>query len=297
MELFVKDVESALDNGKLLSSLSEAPLFMLPKQMSDRLALEALFKSTGGAGWHCMDDVAGTAWTSTSSCGWMTDADLEDWEGVRVNEHSERVTQLILKGNMMAGPLPSEIQQLSALQVFDLSNDSYQHANALTGRVPAELGQLGALTILSLGNNQLTGSIPAELGLLGALESLGLDSNHLTGSIPKELGQLHSLETFSFESNQLTGRIPVELCQLPAVSEFILTKNQLTGPIPSELGQMATLQVLCLDENHRLSGQEALQSYMEEHNPGCELNLGGRRRIVKVQRKATGQVDVKGRHI
>ena len=43
MELFVKDVEEPLDDERPLRSLDRAPLFLLPKQASARLALEVLF--------------------------------------------------------------------------------------------------------------------------------------------------------------------------------------------------------------------------------------------------------------
>ena len=46
----VKDVEDALDDDKRIT-VGRVPLFMLPKVASDRLALEALFKSTGVADW------------------------------------------------------------------------------------------------------------------------------------------------------------------------------------------------------------------------------------------------------
>jgi Leucine-rich repeat (LRR) protein len=228
MELFVKDVEEPLDDERPLRSLDRAPLFLLLKQASDRLALEALFKCTGGANWK-------------DKGGWMTDADLGEWEGVTVDAEG-RVTELELDGNGLAGPLPSEVIQLSALQVLSLGG------NKLTGAIPAELGQLTALTMLDLFGNQLTGLVPAELGQLGALTVLCLDGNQLSGPIPAELGQLGAL------------------------TELFLSRNQLSGPVPAELGQLGELGVLYLWGN-QLMGQEAFREYMEEHNPDCELEL------------------------
>ena len=49
-ESFVEGQEEPLDNKKWLISAEKVPLFMLPKAASDRAALEALFKSCGGAG-------------------------------------------------------------------------------------------------------------------------------------------------------------------------------------------------------------------------------------------------------
>jgi hypothetical protein len=149
MELFVQGEEEPLDDEKLLVSAEKVPLFMLPKAASDRQALEALFRSCGGAGW-------------VKKGGWMTDADLGEWEGVTVDAEG-RVSKLLLISNNLAGPLPSELGQLSALQGLWLSS------NKLTGAIPTELGQLKALTALVLSNNQLSGPIPPELWQLGTL--------------------------------------------------------------------------------------------------------------------------------
>jgi hypothetical protein len=147
-------------------------VLMLPKQVPDRLALEALFKSCGGAGWK-------------EKGGWMTGAGLGAWYGVTVDAEG-RVTRLELGGNNLAGPLPSELHQLSALKWL------YLHANRLSGRIPADLGQLGALRILCLFNNQLSGPIPAELRQLGALTMLYLFGNQqLSG---QEALRLHMQE-------------------------------------------------------------------------------------------------------
>jgi hypothetical protein len=179
----VEGKEEPLDDEKRLVSAEKVPLFMLPKQVSDRLALEALYKSCGGAGWNRKD-------------GWMTDAGLGEWFGVTVDAEG-RVTALRLGNNNLAGPLPSELQQLSALKKLYLNN------NQLTGPVPAELGQLGALTVLNLNENQLSGPIPAELGQLGALTHLYLFGNQLSGPIPAELRQLGVLKVLYLGGNQL----------------------------------------------------------------------------------------------
>jgi hypothetical protein len=162
MELFVEGKEEPLDTEKRLISAEKVPLFMLPKAASeDRLALEALFRSCGGAGWE-------------EKGGWMTDADLGEWFGVTVDAEG-RVIKLLLNSNNLAGPLPSELRQIPALQELGLFN------NKLSGPIPAELGQLEALTMLSLGHNQLAGPIPAELRQLEALTHLLLHRNQLSG--------------------------------------------------------------------------------------------------------------------
>jgi Leucine-rich repeat (LRR) protein len=171
MELFVEGEEEPLDDEKRLMSAEKVPLFMLPKEASDRLALGAIFRSCGGANW-------------LRKRGWMTDADLGDWEGVTVGAEG-RVTELELGRNNLAGPLPSELGQLSALQVLHLDK------NNLTAPIPADLGQLGALTYLNLANNQLSGFIPAELQRLGALKTIYVQNNQLSG---QEALRLHLRE-------------------------------------------------------------------------------------------------------
>jgi hypothetical protein len=161
MELFVKGEEEPLDDERRLSAADKVPLFMLPKPASDRLALEALFKSCGGADWR-------------RKGGWMTEAELGEWHGVTLDAEG-RVVELNLDWNNLAGALPSEIQQLSALTWLNLPR------NKLTGAIPAELWQLGALESLYLDTNQLSSVIPAELAQLPALASLELHGNQLSG--------------------------------------------------------------------------------------------------------------------
>jgi hypothetical protein len=187
----VKDREEPLEDEERLSSAEKVPLFMLPKPASDRQALEALFKSCGGAGWK-------------KKGGWMTDAELGEWAGVTVDAEG-RVIKLDLWENNLAGPLPSEIHKLPALQVLDLRD------NKLTGPIPAELGQLGALKELFLSRNQLSGPIPKELGQLGGLTSLFLNDNQLSGPIPVELRQLGKLEYLYLQGNQLSGQEALRL--------------------------------------------------------------------------------------
>jgi Leucine-rich repeat (LRR) protein len=260
MELFIKDQEKALDDELRMGSLNRPPLFMLVKVSSERLALVALFKSTGGP----------TEWNDTE--GWEElegdeEAALDGTSGVEELDAEGRVTCLLLNETGLAGPLPGiEILQLSALQILNLRD------NRLTGAISAELGQLIALVELLLGGNQLSGPVPAELGQLGALALLSLDNNQLSGSIPVELGQLGALTHLCLDDKQLSGSIPAELGQLGALTDLGLDNNQLSGSVPAELGQLGALTSLYL-ENNQLSGKEAFRSHMEQHHAGCELVL------------------------
>jgi hypothetical protein len=291
-ELFVKDVEDALDDAKPLRSLDKAPLFLLLREASDRLFLETLFKTVGGPSWKRKD-------------GWLTEMDIGDWEGITVGA-TGNITKIELHDNDLVGPLPQPLKDLpsfqvhpqpgwflpssTTLQVLRLPSNQLsgpippefgmlvslqylilENCN-LSGPIPAELGQLDALVGLFLSGNQLTGHIPTELSRLKALTVLGLGYNELTGPIPAVLGQLSALTHLFLDDNQLTGLIPAELGQLEALSTLYLADNQLTGPIPAELGLPKGLAELIICDN-QLTDQEALRGYMEEHNPDCVLEL------------------------
>jgi hypothetical protein len=208
-DLFVKGEEEPLDDERRLVSAGKVPLFMLPKQITDRLALEALFKSAGGTGW-------------TNTKGWMTNVDLQYWHGVRVNT-AGRVVHLDLDTNNLVGELPAEIGALDCLEVLDLRD------NKLSGSIPAELGQLSALRCLALLRNELSGAIPAEIGQLAALRTLFLFSNLLSGAIPAQIGQLTALAVLDLSWNPLTGAIPEEIRQLPALARIRLMGTHLSG--------------------------------------------------------------------
>ena len=101
--------------------------------------------------------------------------------------------------------------------------------NLLTGPIPSQLGQLTKLEELFLDSNQLTGEIPPELGQLTKLKRLFLDSNQLTGEIPPELGQLTKLIHLGLSFNQLSGPLPEELIALP-LEYFTLVETQVCVP-------------------------------------------------------------------
>ena len=199
----------------------------------DRVALEQLFKATGGTGW-------------INSSNWMTAAPLDEWFGVTTDAEG-RVTELLLHQNELAGSIPAELGRLENLWHLRLDG------NALTGSIPAELGRLENLEELYLMVNRLAGSIPPELGRLGALVILRLEDNALSGAIPAELGNLTNLQHLVLSQNGLTGTIPAELGNLASLRTLDLSRNDLTGSVPTALGDL-NLAVVSLSHNWGLLG-------------------------------------------
>lgn len=108
----------------------------------DRAALVALYHSTDGPNWLRADN-------------WLTDRPLRDWYGVGVA--GDQVKGLWLSENGLAGPIPSEIAELTGLETLDL------RWNHLAGEIPVSLGGLPHLRSLDLRSNDLAGPIPPEL--------------------------------------------------------------------------------------------------------------------------------------
>ena len=205
---------------------------------SDRAALKALYRGTGGDNW-------------TDNTNWLSATPLGDWYGVETNEQG-RVTGLRLGGwveseeryvgNGLTGSLPAELGTLSHLRQLEISGNS-----RLTGPIPAEVGNLVNLESLFLQKNWLTGSIPAALGRLGNLDWIGLDHNALTGSIPTDLGRLSKLRGLTIGDNLVTGSIPSVLGDLARLTVLRLGGTMLAGPLPVGLTRLSALESLRLD--------------------------------------------------
>ena len=89
------------------------------------------------------------------SLNWSKHRSIRKWQGVSIV--NDRVVGLDLSSFGLSGSVPSELGNLSRLQVLDLSG------NELTGPVPPELVNLSSLEHLYLKGNRLSSCIPLEL--------------------------------------------------------------------------------------------------------------------------------------
>ena len=188
---------------------------------TDRAALEAIYRATGGSGW-------------TNSGNWLTSAPLREWYGVETNAQG-RVMGLRLGGwdeaaresigNGLVGSLPPEIGTLSALRRVEIGGNS-----GLTGLIPFQLSSLADLEVLNLQSNGLTGSIPAVLGRLANLEELLLGSNPLGGQVPRELDNLVRLRGLELRYTMLSSPLPESLVRLSNLSWLALEGSGLCVP-------------------------------------------------------------------
>ncbi|MFT4235414.1 MAG: IPTL-CTERM sorting domain-containing protein [Microbacterium sp.] len=220
---------------------------------TERQALIDLYNSTHGDAWTVRAGwkTAGSFSAAGSECG---------WNGITCNADKTRVTRIALRLNNLAGTLPDTLNQLTALEYVDVSN------NSLTGAIP-DIGALTALRILAVDSNQLTGAIP-ELGTLVALTGFYAYDNQLTGAIP-ELGTLTALQVFNVNANQLTGTIP-DISGLTALERFWASSNQLSGAIP-DISGLTALEYFDVDANQLTGtipdlGRLAALKYFHAHH-------------------------------
>ncbi len=203
----------------------------------------------------------------TATLNWSADTAIASWDGVTVKGKPSRVAEIMLTEKSLDGTIPSELAELTGLQILHLYEnqltgpipsefgslsaltDLRLYGNRLSGSIPTELGSLSNLRDLFLGDNQLSSTIPTQLGSLSNLRFLNLDSNRLTGGIPTQLGSLANLQDLSLSGNQLTGSVPTQLGDLTALRDLFLNDNQLTGSIPTQLGKLAALELLDLSGN------------------------------------------------
>ncbi len=195
----------------------------------ERDILVTFYNATNGDNW-------------TDNTNWLSEEPLDQWYGVNIDGNGY-VTNITLSFNNLVGNIPTELSNLTTIEVLMLNN------NQLSGNIPAELGYLSNLQYLYLSSNQLSGTLPSNLGSLSNLQNLYLHGNQLSGSIPKELVNLSNLQRLYLYNNQLSGNIPPEIGSLSNLQDLNLAYNQLTGDIPTELGDLSNLQELHLYYN------------------------------------------------
>ncbi len=219
--------------------------------LTDRLALEALYRATSGEDWD-------------RDTGWLRDSEHCSWYGVLCDSDGF-VSALWLDDNDLAGNIPNEIGNLRYLRSLDLSE------NSLSGALPATVSQLkdlsqlfirnaglsgpfdsgfsdlSGLEYLELGGNQLSG-LASDLGKLSQLRLLDISGNSFIGGFPDE-GAWPLVEHLSMSSNALSGELPVDLGSLSQIRFLNLGGNAFSGRLPKSLEELQTLKTIDLSNN------------------------------------------------
>ncbi|KAK2414813.1 Leucine-rich repeat transmembrane protein kinase [Trifolium repens] len=152
------------------------------------------------------------------------------------------VTSIFLKGQNIAGVMPSEFGNLTELKVLSLSG------NGLSGPIPTEIGDITSLEDLVLENNELGGPLPPSLGNLSNLKRLLLSSNNFAGTIPESFGKLKNLTAFSIDGSSLSGQIPSFIGNWTKLDRLNMQGTSMEGPIPSTISELKLLTELRISD-------------------------------------------------
>ncbi|KAK1434262.1 hypothetical protein QVD17_11182 [Tagetes erecta] len=203
---------------------------------SDAAALRVMFQSLNSPGQL-------TKWTSNAAgdpCG-------DNWKGVKCS--SSRVTQINLSGLGLSGNLGYQLNSLTSLTNFDMSNNNLgnqipynlppnlQTLNfagcGFSGNLPYSISLMTSLKYLNVAHNQINGELQDMFGKLSSLSTLDLSFNSLTGNIPESFSSLSSATDMYLQNNHFTGTIDV-LADLP-LKNLNVANNKFSGWVPSQL--------------------------------------------------------------
>jgi len=211
----------------------------------DLTALIDIYNATDGANWTDNTGwVDGAAGTNCTPCDGT-------WTGITCDAN-DRVTEILMVFNGLAGPLPASVGDLTHLRIFSLG------FNDLTGALPTSLFDLPALERILIRANNLTGGIPSEISNAPALETLVISNNpNLGGTIPATLTDCSTLIFLSAEECGLTGALgnfSGNYGFLTQLERIELNDNNFTGLIPNVFNLWPALKTLHLENNGFING-------------------------------------------
>ncbi|KAH7427541.1 hypothetical protein KP509_10G048800 [Ceratopteris richardii] len=146
------------------------------------------------------------------------------------------LVHLLLYSNSFDGPIPSDIGNLSSLDILRLDNNNFTS-------VPSSLMQLPTLTSLQLDHNNLTGDI-VNVSSLTKLQSLYLGHNVFTsGPFPSWLLSFSNLSSLDIENGGLEGPVPASFFASPNLETVNLGYNHLNGTLDLSQANAALMDV------------------------------------------------------
>ncbi|KAM7481586.1 hypothetical protein LguiB_006169 [Lonicera macranthoides] len=168
------------------------------------------------------------------------------------------INVLDLRQNILQGPLPSTLCDLTLLEFLDLSH------NNLSGAILPCLGRFsGSLSVLNLEDNNFHGTIPITFAKRNIFEYLNFNSNLLEGKLPHTLANCKQLEVLDLGNNHLNDTFPVWLGALPKLKVLIFKSNRFHGSIPNSVhikSPFTNLKIIDLS-NNEFSGRIPLKYF------------------------------------
>ncbi|CAF0872933.1 unnamed protein product [Rotaria sordida] len=186
-----------------------------------------------------------------------TSSTTESTKQIRIIKTQSRLRMLVehlpngrkslhLKG-MDTLVIPSELYELTDLDILDITPESKSGMNYTLSRVPTDFRLLINLKCLHLDNNNIV-SFPNEIGELYHLEILTASNNHLT-TLPDQIRQLQNLQSCHLSNNKIE-EMPLCLCYLSKSLLFLDLSYNYLRQLPSSIHNLKQLRTLLLLGNH-----------------------------------------------
>lgn len=179
-----------------------------------RKSLEALYESANGHNWN-------------NSLNWCTDASLDQWYGVSVNEWGE-VTRLSLYNNYLQGVLPEKFDGFPPLGSFSL------YRNALQGNIPSYIYDISGNVELTYNYFESISDVESPEGHV--IRALYIYDNQIEGPLPENVALIPSLSVLDARNNKFSGCLPETYGKFYEKGGTLkLNGNNLTGPLPDAI--------------------------------------------------------------
>ncbi|XP_074317828.1 receptor-like protein 6 [Silene latifolia] len=208
------------------------------------------------------------SWESVDCCS---------WDGVECDRKSGHVIGLDLTASCLFGNFPSNstIFNLAFLRKFSLGYNNFNYSS-----IPSELNQLSKLQVLRLFNSKFSGQIPTEISKLSELVVLELGDDWMettllklqNPSLDKLIQNLTHLQELNLENVDVSSTVPVSLQNMTTLKQISINDCNLHGKLPPNLFRLPHLETLILTFNDAIDG--SLPEF-QWHNPLKRISLSG----------------------
>ncbi|KAF7087071.1 hypothetical protein CFC21_090291 [Triticum aestivum] len=160
--------------------------------------------------------------------------------------------ELHLSGSGWEESIPSDLANMTSLQVIDFSRNS----NDLVGLIPNKLENLCNLTRLWFSGNNVGSSVGEFMGRLpkcswNTLQEFSVVDANMTGSLPIWIGNMTNLSVLQASGNMLTGPLPVGVGAMSNLKRMDLNYNNFNGVLLKEhFASLGKLELLGLSHNN-----------------------------------------------
>ena len=207
------EVLSPDGGSRIIYTVVQYGLDGIANEEAIRKSLAALYESANGHNWN-------------NSLNWCTDASLDQWYGLSVNEYGE-VVHLSLYYNYLQGTLPDKFDGFTSLSSISLSR------NALEGNIPSYIYDIYSV---ELSDNYFESISDVENPESHLIRTLYIYDNQIEGRLPENVALMPDLLVLDARNNKFSGSVPDTYgCFFEKGGSLRLNGNNLTGPLPEAI--------------------------------------------------------------